>query len=770
MDRNFNINFESPLASSGQSGFIAGGALANVPVSTPKGTSEGGVCVTGLCSLVFICEKELPTKYCGGQIGGEGGSKMCIKQKDKCDVQCHKKLKAPFVTHRQSASGQYVLMGVGLQQDQAYLSHIVPVECFKADQETYANERRTVDNWDMFFRSIKQGVKDKEDVRLAADDADAIAQERESSGGSASPKKRTIDHRLLEEEYNTFGQFVNTRCIEDGGAESQEDISNSIDDLHAQMGFLTKKVKKTEMNQLSYPSDQTDRSLVSLRNLVGTRQEGMGPLSVMESVHNLTQIVGTRSEGEEEKSVMQLLAERKTQMTDSEVETFRTLVAINGSDLSILTSQLVSQLRQGINDRFKVPEAFFEHWTSREGLTARPQVYGDRLASKLDMLEAKLNSIVAAAPRTQQQSHARFDFRLNERAPEPASPSYGMGLQGLSLEHNQAEDQPGSTESMEQLMASVRTIQHEVATIKEQLDDTVIDVGGVRFNTKRELQAWLKLNVRGQEENLVKGKTSIHTLFPDALGLMGMILLDSTLAGGSLTRTMEYKAIAKKAGYHGEVDAAFMGSFDSSLPKVFGTAKADTDSRMIPMAMTPQKFDSGIPSTSFKSKMKKALDKQVRSLRGQAGELLTGEAKNVAKECINDAHGFVNDLMNWMTVTNITMKQEHGSATETDNWKYISQAVNAIFEKLAEERYEGNSATEIHEIVWSCFKGGKAQAAILAKDISGHSAVVDVLNQHLQASAVMKSEYTKTIEFLKKELDAVSKKANQALTAAQKKG
>ena len=52
MDRNFNINFESPLASSGQSGFIAGGALANVPVSTPKGTSEGG----GLCNWpLFAC-------------------------------------------------------------------------------------------------------------------------------------------------------------------------------------------------------------------------------------------------------------------------------------------------------------------------------------------------------------------------------------------------------------------------------------------------------------------------------------------------------------------------------------------------------------------------------------------------------------------------------------------------------------------------------------------------------------------------------------------
>ena len=237
-----------------------------------------------------------------------------------------------------------------------------------------------------------------------------------------------------------------------------------------------------------------------------------------------------------------------------------------------------------------------------------------------------------------------------------------------------------------------------------------------------------------------------------------------------MTRSIEYKAIAKKAGYDSVVDAAFMGSFESSLPKIFGAAKADTDSRMIPMAMTPQKFDSGVPSTLFKTRISKALVKQVRELKGQASDLLMGEAKLVAKECITEAHSFVNELLTWMTVTNIAMKSEHGIATETDNWKFISQSVNAIFEKLAEERYEGNSATEIHEIVWACFKGGKAQAAILAKDISGHSAVVDVLNQHLQASAVMKSEYTKTIDFLKKELDAVSKKANQALTAAQKKG
>jgi hypothetical protein len=62
------------------------------------------------------------------------------------------------------------------------------------------------------------------------------------------------------------------------------------------------------------------------------------------------------------------------------------------------------------------------------------------------------------------------------------------------------------------------------------------------------------------------------------------------------------------------------------------------------------------------------------------------------------------------------------------------------------------------------------------KGIGGHNIVTNVLNQHLQASAVMKSEYekgmldmTKQMESLRKEMEAVSKKANQAVTASQRK-
>jgi isopentenyl phosphate kinase len=102
--------------------------------------------------------------------------------------------------------------------------------------------------------------------------------------------------------------------------------------------------------------------------------------------------------------------------------------------------------------------------------------------------------------------------------------------------------------------------------------------------------------------------------------------------------------------------------------------------------------------------------------------------------------------------------------------------VNAIFEKLADEQAEGYGAKEVHGIIWACLKGRKEQMVIHGKGSGGHSVVANVLNQHLQASAVMKSEYVKgnaelnrQIDLLKKEMKQVSKRANQALTASQRK-
>jgi hypothetical protein len=110
---------------------------------------------------------------------------------------------------------------------------------------------------------------------------------------------------------------------------------------------------------------------------------------------------------------------------------------------------------------------------------------------------------------------------------------------------------------MEKMMATVKVVRQEIELIKEQMDGIVIDVAGQRFNTKRELQAWLVTYARMPEEQLVKEKTDIHTLFPDALGLLGLAWQEFGEGRG-----MSYKVQTRKAGYATPDDALFMSSFE----------------------------------------------------------------------------------------------------------------------------------------------------------------------------------------------------------------
>jgi hypothetical protein len=165
-----------------------------------------------------------------------------------------------------------------------------------------------------------------------------------------------------------------------------------------------------------------------------------------------------------------------------------------------------------------------------------------------------------------------------------------------------------------------------------------------------------------------------------------------------------------------------------------------------------------------------------KSLKERAIACMSSEGAAVAHECIVSAASFISTKLNWMTITHISMKNEHGARTEPDNWLFISHSVDAIFESLVDEQNEGYRSRTVHSIIWACLKARKVQSEIQLKGFSGHNVVTSVLNQHLQASAVMKSEYEKgmldkanQIESLRKEMEAVSRKANQALTASQRK-
>jgi hypothetical protein len=209
---------------------------------------------------------------------------MCIKEKDCCIVISHA-IKAEFVPQIESRSGKCVLIGVSGTSEQVYLSNIVPLESFKADLKTYLYE--SLDEWDHLFSTIKAGTLNQEEIVLVANEASAVVEERQINGGLVLPRKRSVGEMVmqqLEAEYNTFGSFIATRTIKGGDLQSS---NNLIDNLQHQMNFLAKKVKKTEVSQLTFPPDEADRSIVGLQNLVGSRPEGISPVLIMESMHQL---------------------------------------------------------------------------------------------------------------------------------------------------------------------------------------------------------------------------------------------------------------------------------------------------------------------------------------------------------------------------------------------------------------------------------------------------------------------------------------------------
>jgi hypothetical protein len=707
----------------------------------------------------LISESDLEGLFCCGKIG-TAGLKMCIKEHERCNVQGHN-TKAIFAPPILSPSGVYVLIGVAGKSEQVYLSNIVPKEVFKGNLDLYLYESRSMDEWDELFSIIKAGTLDSEEIERAAEESQSVARARSLTGGSVSPRKRNAGEMMvqrLEAEYDTIGKFVVTRRSEDEGAEA---AFNSIDDLQAQMKFLVKKVKRTEVEQLNYPPDVTNRSIVALRNLIGPRPEGMAPMPVMETLSRLTKLIGPRPENST-KTVMELISEGSGQLSAIEVAQVQGILQMHGPSLTTLVEGLLAAISLQIKGRFEPVDQFLVGWSSGNG---GPTARGDMLRTKLDTLEAKLNSIASLTPPRQEPPRPRFDLGLGSTS--SGVPQTNFGMNGLSLASAQPQPQQESPEAMEILRVEVRKIKEDIAVMKDQLDDTVIVVAGKRFNTRKEFHAWLLTHATIPEEEMVRGTTDVHLFFTDALGMLGLVWQD--FGGG---RNMTYKVQSKKAGYASTDEALFMSSFEGSLPKVFGNTR--TDMRTLPDANSYEVFDSGNPNTSFKNKLDTAVRKQETLLTNQVDNYLDAEASSVAKACIASAANFVYGLLTWMTSTHISMLHEHGAGTAKDNWLFISHSVNAIIESLAYQRAEGYRAKHPHEIAWACLKARNEQNAIVAKNYGGHEVVINVLNQHLQNSAVMKSEFDKHInamtakmDALKREMEATTKKANQALTAAQ---
>ena len=79
-----------------------------------------------------------------------------------------------------------------------------------------------------------------------------------------------------------------------------------------------------------------------------------------------------------------------------------------------------------------------------------------------------------------------------------------------------------------------------------------------------------------------------------------------------------------------------------------------------------------------------------------------------------------------------------------DNWKYVCHYVRVVFEVIHDaRRIGGGRSTDSAGTMWGCLQGIRGAREILAKGISAHPVVANVLNVHMQKRSMMREEHNK---------------------------
>jgi hypothetical protein len=289
---------------------------------------------------------------------------------------------------------------------------------------------------------------------------------------------------------------------------------------------------------------------------------------------------------------------------------------------------------------------------------------------------------------------------------------------------------------------------------------------GDLIKNKIQLKAWLAANTSSSAVDLVP-------CFPDVLALLGMA--GRSTKDDVVSLDLESKAV--KAGYGSVNHFLISKSFSLALPTIFGTEKegGTGDARTLPRFKTFESFDSQEMFTGGLNDVKQKVKKEQEATRAHIEHWLAGSAKLVAKACLAEANAFITELLAWMSATYHMLSKVGGNTSSTENWSYVCHSVRAIFSHLQRARATGYGTKDAANMIWGCLRGQIAANEMLSISFRKHSVVANVLNDHLQHSAIMRDEFDSVIKGLQvgqvrlnKELESVKTVADRALQKAGK--
>ena len=467
--------------------------------------------------------------------------------------------------------------------------------------------------------------------------------------------------------------------------------------------------------------DDTDKDDVHLKlchlaNLIGQQDEGSGTESILAQLSRLARQV-------EEVGSEDLTSEQKLAVANIQV-----LFKLHGVGLQGLLDNTVRAFRQELNPLF----LWFKKWS--EGRT---------VASKLDRTIHTLERDVKIIQASQ--------------AAAPAFPLPGISFMNPGFS-NTGPGQVRNSQHDLDLESRVTALQSQVASLEQQIGGDHVTMGGVTFRSKHELKSWLAIHVPDP---------SFFVCFVDPSGLLNI----SQETGMDNTEDISFQSNTLKAGFKNNHVALAHLSFKRSLPLVFGKDSSKVgsrDSRVLPGLKSFKDWDEGSRfqgQRTVAAKQARAASQELREYM-QNSEL-TSEAKLVAGVCLEKSLTFIVQLFDWMTSTH--QNAMINNRDSVSSWQYVSHSVREIFSSLHQARSAGRTPNPSSpDVVWGFLQGLKLANELVEVQFEGHRVLSHVLNNHLQDTAVMKSDFNAKLLLLTQRVEKALDAANDAKATADR--
>ena len=689
-----------------EAGEFGGGNVVNVAIADAAALRwlEKGSTRARLFSL-RVLSKDDRDELCMGEIGSIG--KFCVDP--ECTTEAHKEQEFEIDPPSISVSDTYVF--VAFSETILLKSWCLPVELFD-NLELYTTQTRVWEDWEVLFRELGKRASLSDDD-IGAEEVEKVSKVLKRLGqhislmpeGPAKRLKMQFIREKVEKKYTR--DLLITVDPED------EVLPTHLNTIVKEVNALRQDALENEIMQEAADIPNIHMHLSAIGNVMGARDESSDPRPIMDHLR----LLGTTTN--------ELVA--STSGIDASVKLLSN-VALTGVE------------HKGVADLFKKygakdhkPDSTFQNfandifvglqtyliplttWVSR-WTTPKGKEVMQGLDAKILDFEAKLLKL---------STEVAVVAGAGGGSSTPLQSAFG-GL-GLNATLTPGVNNPAPTVGIQATFESrFKAVEDEVAALK--FGTKSVSVNGQMFSSKADVAAWLKLNGSNPQGYLfcVDVPSFLAMAFTGCKDMQSKVQLE-VMANKSKYRTPEHMLVTN--------------SFGTKIPEVFTKGKSLTDPMMLAAMPTFLEFDGTIPSTGFRF----TFETLAKEYRLQAEVFASGSlgymGASVAHGCIAEAVAFLIRLLEWMAATYADL-QKVSPGAGGDNWKYVCHCVRVVFEVIHDSRrIGGGRANDSAGTMWGCLQGIRGAREILAKGISAHPTVANVLNIHMQKRSMMREEH-----------------------------